>query len=427
VGGQSAYGWSAALGSLYSITNIAGKNAAAGDRIFVSSDHTETLAASYAFGAIGWGVIKIMSVNKAGSVPPVTADLAAGATITCLSSSFVLDALCNLFWYGLTFVQPNNASLLFNSGGFKANYLKNCALQLTYSSGTAKISNSGPATVTLDNTTVQFGAVGQSISSSTYPFEITWINTAAAVQGAIVPTSLFVSPTQATLLATCRGVDLSAASGSLLGASNYGSKVLLDGCTLPSSYTAYGTPSTTTCANDAVEIVNCLSGSTVVNSRNTPAGAVTTDTTTTMSGGAADDVGAFSHKMVSSSRSDIVAMPLESFWFEVENTLTGSSKTATIQIVSSASLNNTDIHMLLEYPGTSSSPVASWADSLPTQLDASAAVTTSSSTWTSPPSTPVYQQLAVTFTPRTAGRVRARVLLGKPSATVWVNPQVIIT
>src|SRR5215469_7241358 len=54
VGGQSTYGWSAAVGDLASITTVASgtpRFTAAGDRAFVSQDHTETaVGGSYNFG-----------------------------------------------------------------------------------------------------------------------------------------------------------------------------------------------------------------------------------------------------------------------------------------------------------------------------------------------------------------------------------------
>jgi hypothetical protein len=112
----------------------------------------------------------------------------------------------------------------------------------------------------------------------------------------------------------------------------------------------------------------------------------------------------------------------------VENTTTGSSKTATVEIVSSASLNNDDIWLLLEYMGTVGSQLASFVDSNPvTPLTAAVVVTTSTASWNSSPATPVYQKLQVTFTPQRAGRVRGRVMLGKASTTVYVDPNIVIT
>ncbi|MHC1947306.1 hypothetical protein IF803_23275 [Bradyrhizobium sp. UFLA06-06] len=95
---------------------------------------------------------------------------------------------------------------------------------------------------------------------------------------------------------------------------------------------------------------------------------------------------------------------------------------------SSSSLNNTDIKLQLEYQGTSGgSSVATIVERNANVLTASAALTSSSVTWSNPPSTPVYQKLQISFTPQKAGRLRGRVMLGKASMTVWVNPQIGIT
>jgi hypothetical protein len=98
-----------------------------------------------------------------------------------------------------------------------------------------------------------------------------------------------------------------------------------------------------------------------------------------------------------------------------------------VEIISSASLNNTDINLMLEYQGTAGSSLGTFAYSLPSPLTPSAAVPTSTVTWNNQPTTPVKQHLQVTFTPQVAGRVRGIVRLGKVSTTVWINPQVIIT
>jgi hypothetical protein len=178
-----------------------------------------------------------------------------------------------------------------------------------------------------------------------------------------------------------------------------------------------------------IELVNCHDGTNTRNERSQVAGSVTTERTIDMTGGAADDLGGLSLKMVTNaSKLDKMVSPLESFWFDVENTSTGSSKTATVEIVSSASLYNDEIWLLLEYMGTAGNTLASFVDSKPvTPLTAAVAVATSTASWNSSPATPVYQHLQVTFTPQRAGRVRGRVMLGKASTTVYVDPNIVIT
>jgi hypothetical protein len=145
-----------------------------------------------------------------------------------------------------------------------------------------------------------------------------------------------------------------------------------------------------------------------------------------MASGASDSVGAFSFKMVSATRSDKSVLPLSGFIFDVDNTVTGSARTATVEIISSASLNNDDVRLTLQYMGTAGSTIATTVNSYTTALTTVAALPTSSVTWNNPPGTPVKQYLRVTFTPQTAGRVRGQVHLGKISTTIWVNPQIVL-
>lgn len=434
VSGQSAYGWTAAAGNLYAMTNAGAGSGrfSAGDRIYLSSDHSETTASNATYtlpNSQSFGVIQVISVNRAGSVPPAVADQTSGALIAVsTANSLLLDASCNYYWQGITLASVGY--ILFNSSQAKSHYLRNCALQLT--GGATRIYNNNPARVTLDNTTVAFSNAGSYIGgvsgANSYPFELQWINTPTAVGGSAVPTILF-GTSQGTNIITCRGVDLSALTTTLANVGGGGNthKILLDSCRIASGLIRYGTPTGANETIDEVELVNCYDGTNIISERHTPAGDLTTSRTTTLVGGAQDDVGLFSHQMVSSTRADMLAMTLDSFWMDVENASTGASHTATVEIVSSASLNNTDISLQLEYLGTTGSSLANFASSLPSALTTVAVVPTSTAVWNNPPSTPVRQQLQVTFTPQQAGRLRGLVRLGKPSTTVYVNPQVTVT
>jgi len=437
VTGQSTYGWSAAAGTIFSIGTANSNRPAAGDRVFVSSDHSESFSGvtvTIGFGGVNaYGLIQIVSVNRAGSTPPVETDITNGASITHTSTSinaFTLEAWCPTFWQGIsiTVAGSSPASINFNLSGSKSHYFKNCTFNHSNSAGTNRIVSTATAKVTFDNCTVQFGAVQTYIGSFSSPMDFTWLNTPSAIPGATLPTSLFQIGSSGTALITCRGVDFSAYTG-ILVTSNGGNmfKVLFDSCRVNASATRYSNTGVNAPAVDECEYVNCYDGTNVINERYTAAGTLTTDRSTTLSGGAQDDLGAYSLKLVSSSRSDIASMPLDSFWLDVENTLTGSSKTATVEIISAAALNNNDIKLLLEYMGTSGNPIASFGENLTSVLAAASALPSSSNTWANPPGTPQKQLLQVTFTPQRAGRVRGLVRLGKPSATVWVNPQIAIS
>jgi hypothetical protein len=397
--------------------------------MFLSSDHTETPTTPiYQIpNSASYGVIQLISVNRAGSVPPVAADALSGAAIVA-TNSLTLDNLCNLLWQGVTITLGGaGGNITFGNSNYKTHYFRNCAFVFTTSTTNAFLGTNNPTKVTFDNTTVSFNNAGQHFAPSSYPFDFLWINTPAAIPGT-VPTILFNSSTNLMGTFTCRGVDFSAVNTTLCygsGGSN-ATKALFDSCRINSAVVRLGTAAYAN-SSDEIELVNCYDGTNFLAERHTPAGDVTTEFTITLTGGAQDNVGTFSHKMISSARSDMYAMPLEGFWMDVNNTLIGSARTATVEIISSASLNNNDITLLLEYEGTSGSSLASFVSSLASPLTATAAVPTSTATWNSSPATPVKQHLQVTFTPLVAGRVRGLVRLGKVSTTVYVNPVITIT
>jgi hypothetical protein len=429
VGGQSAYGWAAAAGNLWLLTQTASGRISIGDRIYLSSDHAEASANSYTLAGAGFGVVQVISVNRAGAVPPAAADALAGAALAYNGAgAWAFDGGTNSFLQGVTItLGGSGTSLTFNSGGAKSFYFKNCAFVFSTSSTAASITQNNPGKLTFDNTTVQFNNAGQRFASGGYGFDFAWINTPAAMLGT-VPTVLFNFASFGGPVVACRGVDLSAVTTTLCSDSAAAgfTKLLLDSCRVAPGVARLSTTSFNTAA-DEVELVNCYDGTSFISERHTPAGDLTTELTITLSGGAQDNVGAFAHKMVSSTRSDKYVMTLDGFWMDANYSTTGSAKTATVEIISSGTLNADDISLTVEYLGTAGSTRASFASSLPLSLASTSALPTSTATWNSSPATPVKQKLQVTFTPQTAGRVRAQVRLGKPSSTVWVNPQVAIT
>jgi hypothetical protein len=433
VTGQSTYGWSAAAGSLIA---IASSRTVVGDRVLISSDHSETsTSGAYNFnsGLLAFGSIQIISVNRAGSVPPVAADLQSGATINGpASAALSLNAYCGLFWHGITFgVSGASGSphIFFNGGGNnKIQCLKNCALVLTTTVTGIRITSSSVAKVVLDNTTVQFGAVGQAFgpSNSGQLFDLEWINTPNAIQGATVPTNLFSAGSGFVgLTVTCRGVDLSAITTTLCtGPAGVGGpiKALFDSCKIASGVTRLALmPNVASPTADLVEIVNCYDGTNVVNERYGYNGSMVFDRATYLD--SVDDAGGFSTKLTSSIRPDFQNFALGAFQFDVGNTLVGSSKTATIEVLSGYALNDTDFRMVLQYMGTVGSPIASFGENLASVLTAGSALPSSSAAWNNIPS---FQAIAWNFEDKDDVTLSNSNLTATASAVGGVRANVII-
>jgi hypothetical protein len=425
VSGQEAYGWSAALGTVYSVGNSGNARAQPGDRVFVSSDHTESSAGgSYAFGSsVSLGTLQLFSVNRAGSVPPVAANLQPGAAISFTSGNLYLEALSNMYWQGFTF-NCNGTFLYFNNSYVKQHYFKDCAFVLGAAMGKIS-SNNYSGKVTFDNTTVQFSVVGQGFASTSYTLDLTWLNTLNAIVGTTYPTNLFTSTGGGgRCQAVCRGVDFGAFNGGFIGASPSSTYVLLDSCKVSPAAVRLSGVGTGTSGHEEIELVNCDVSGVLTHERFNSYGSMLTDRNTVMTGGATDMGGLYSFKLTNNvATAGSPLSVIESLFMDVENTVLGTPRFATVEIISSVALTTADIRLVLTYPGTTGTPLTKSGSTLVTELSPATALPTSTAPWVNPPATPVKQYLQVPFTALTVGRVRGRVRLNKIGTIVWINPQ----
>jgi hypothetical protein len=205
-------------------------------------------------------------------------------------------------------------------------------------------------------------------------------------------------------------------------------------CKMPSSptYQAYpGSISNLSSASSLLDWINCDNGGTNYKlHREHGCGTVDYETVIVRSGGASDGTTSISHKAVTNANSTW-SFPMPLMEFAVWNDNSGSSKTATVEILADtvAALNNDDVWMEVEYQGASGNPQTSFINCTKSSILASnAAITSSSATWTTTGITnPNKMKLQVTFTPQLKGWVTARVYVGKASQTVYVDPMITIT
>ncbi len=131
--------------------------------------------------------------------------------------------------------------------------------------------------------------------------------------------------------------------------------------------------------------------------------------------------------MVSSANAKPYTAPLESEELAAAwNTTVGSAVTVTVDVLhdSVTNLKDDEIWLELWYLGTSGFPLATTIrDAKADIFSAAADQAASTATWTTTGmANPNKQKLAVTFTPQEAGFIQARVVIVKPSATVYVDP-----
>jgi hypothetical protein len=439
VTGQSTYGWSAVAGDMPTLLGAVGaQRFFGGDRMLVSSDHDESQTTSTSYGSGGassvsaFATAQVLSVNRAGAVPPGPADLLPGAIARISggsTNSLQFWAGFNVYHYGMTYINATGWIAAFIFDLYKTHYFERCQLWINNATAGLRLQNAQPNTVVLDNSSVRFGNAGQSFQCG-YDLNLTWLNTPIPLGGGTIPTALFNATSGIYVL---RGVDLSLLTTALVatgGASNVtGPKVLLDSCRIAPNVVrlsnASGGSAITT--HDLVELINCYDGSNYISERWMAQGAVTTEFAVTLTNGARDNVGGYSHKMVSNANSDF-AEPLSGFWLDLNSVAIGTPVNAVVEIISSVTLNNNDIWLLLEFQGTVGSSLATFRKSLPANvLTGATPVLSSTAAWNSMPASPIRQQLLINFTPQVAGRVRAQVCLARPSTTVWYNPQVTIS
>lgn len=412
--------------------------AAAGDTIYVSQVHAETQATAMTLTSPGTAASPCTVLCANDAVEPPTA-LATTGTITTTGNSAISFAGF-AYVYGITFTCGSgvvNASINFIAATPWWYRFEACSLGFNSSAGSAALIGIGDFAAGVDdsllefhNTKVAFTSVGQSIRPRS---RFKWTGTATAITGATLPTTLFLpTGTSVGALQEITGVDLSALGAAKnlvnLGTAMYISFQFTD-CKLGSSIT-FITGTIAGPGSGEVRVVNCDSADT--NHRyhyQNYQGTITSETTIIRTGGASDGTTALSRKMATTANSKFY-LPLADVWGIPIWNETLSAITVTIPVLTdNITLTNADAWIEVEYLGTSGFPLGVYTSDRSADILATPANQTTDgvSSWASAPGTPVKQSLAVTFTPAEKGVLRARVVLARPSTTIYYDPLLQIT
>lgn len=402
-----------------------------GDRIFVSSDHAESQSVTFNIQPLYPSYI--FSVDRTtGHIPPVAADKLAGASVTLSgANNLALGIACTAYYWGISFILGASAesgdALNIAYGDFSNAQFDTCGFTLGGTGSGAAINfyqSSLSVKARCDNCAFSLAKNDQFIRIENGRTEInnaTFSGTAStSTQGLFDVLAGSVKVHASDLSGLSSSTQLYSTNSSSTVA-----EIEFTNCKLPSSI---GLPNLDASAADQflVRLINCDNGSTgYVNRWLTSAGTITTETTIVLTGGATDGVQGVSHKGVTNSSANQLE-PLQFPVYSTWNTSTGSSKTATIEVQSNATLTNTDIWLEVEYLGDSGDPKGSVVTSRVDGPLTSGNAPSSGATWASSVGSPSYQYLQVTFTPQKVGLVRARVFLAKASQTIYVNPHVTI-
>lgn len=422
----------------------------AANRIFVAHDHDAQYSAAKTFTFPSSPGLQILCVNRAGSVPPVSADLQvrAGREGTTGGNQILLQGFAYI--EGLIFEPAiggggtaSSSLRLGNDGGGVATGLtmKGCGLYLSQTASVSARIFLGSKGASARDNYVELRDVQVKFGNASCCFErgnrFRWFDTLSAVQGT-PPNRLFALDTGGGIDIELRGVDLSAmGSGTAIidaaNASSSGRARLVD-CKLGASVSLVsGTPVGP--GGIEIDIDNCdsadsgMGGSVAARfERYRYQGTVVQETTIVRSSGAADpSSNGFSQKMASNANASFVS-PLEGVPMPfVYVGAVGSPVTATVEIVNDGvTLKDDEVWGEVEYLGTSGYPLAGFADDAKADVLATGAnQSASTATWTTTGlASPVKQKLEVTFTPQEKGVYVFTPKLARPSTTIYVDPLV---
>lgn len=426
--GAGGSGTGADWTNAYTTLTAAFSGHAAGDVYYVAHDHSESAASAKTLTSNGSlaSPVRVICVNRSGSVPPVSADLRTTAIVQTTGANTITIAASTTYWYGIIFRAGNagiNTAHVAVQIASHAHIFKSCTFDLNNTSASSRIQlgNSAAATsITLIDCTFTFGATTQGINGqSTAGTKVTIIGGSMAPTGS-VPTTLFqaVPPGELRLY----GVDLSAfGSGkTLFDASVTTLKIgLLRNCKLGASVTVAATP-----IHPMTEILVVNSDSGDTNYRQEKyhfSGTMTTETTIVRTGGASDGTTPISWKIVTTADPEWF-IPFECPAIAIWNESTGSSKTVTVYGVwgGGAVPLNDEIWIDVYALNTSGYPISSLVTTTKADILASGSnVTSDSSSWGG--STTEFKMQA-TFTPQEKGPFYIVVKAAKASSTFYIDP-----
>lgn len=407
-----------------------------GDTVYCSNSHAETQSTNFSLTLPGQAsplATSLISVNPAnGNIPPIGTDITSGCSLTSTGDTTFTIAGAGGYFNGISFTGASGGSATTDYFEFSPGTAAGLA-KMMFVNSSFNTASTGATTrafecvavgsLAFSNTTLTFGNTGDNFSTIVGGCYVDWTNTANAI-GGTAPTSVFnLNIGFGGLGLTVHGVDLSAlttghflvtpGAGLAAGVPNvqvYNNKYGSGGLAFDTSGT-YNAEATQFRWNfDGT-------GYTVPSTT----GLLTTSTATYRSGGNTTFGTPTSWSMVSTAQASFL-IPEVSAPIRAYSSFTSGTHTATIYFVSSATKNNNQVWAQCEYIGSGYPPSTTVNDAMATPLSTPAAQPTDTSTWTSPPSTPAYQKLTVTYSPTAVGLISCKVYNGAASTTIYVDP-----
>ena len=404
---------------------------AAGDTIWVSDNHAESTAGAVTLNFAGTLASPMRLLCGDDSAEPPTA-LATTATVTTTAASNLIISAAGLYVYGISWVSSAMLILCGSTTDSTQTY-ESCKFSLTATGSSGVLytasANNNTYCIRLINCTFKFG----SATNSPITFRGNVQVRGGSFDGATATPStngVFALDTDRTAgSAVVDGFDFSVLGSTVnlvRGSSSKSSgKIIFRNCKLPASWSGSLMTATPAAPGQRYEMWNC--DSTDTNYRiwiEEYSGSIKQSSAIykdSFAGGTKH-----SYIFASTANAEYPLILLQGPEFFADNATTGSSVTATVEIVTdNVTLKDDECWLEVMYMGTSGVPLGTWITDCKADVLATAAnQTTSTESWTTTGlGTPVKQKLSVTFTPQEAGYVIGRVMLAKASTTVYVDPE----
>ena len=398
----------------------------AGDTIFVSHQHVEQpgTTMTLAFAGTDAAPVRVICVNDSAFPPEALSTTAVIGTAG--AGNFIMSG--NVYFYGIKVATAGTMAL--SNGIFNTCTFESTTASKTFTIGTASSSNYGI-------TVFKECGVKLLTSSALQIYNGDVFFTGGSILSGTT-SSLFVGvwgqSGRGCGNISMSGFDFSNAPAgfSICNVVNASTVFSITNSKLPASWTGGLTSAgTVPSAGAQINLANCDSTDTNYRIwRLSYAGDIKSETTIVRTGGASDGTTPLSWKFTSNGNSNYRGSVLASPEIVVWNDTTGSAKTITVEVLTDGvTLADDECWLEVQYLGTSGFPLGAFiTDAKVDVLAAPANQTASTEAWTTTGlTTPIKQKLSVTFTPQEKGFVHAKVILAKPSTTVYVCPKASVT
>lgn len=410
--------------------------AVGGDFVYVANDHNNIVAGANSLSSAGvkGNPVFVVCVNRAGSVPPVAADMVSSPSgIEGTSGANAYGIGGSVHVHGMDFrsaTLSGSQSFVFSFNGGDDIVLEKCAVRLMNTGGSAVLSFGGSGAsgtrVVLLDTSIHFGQASQRINFRNVDF--LWRGGSI---GTTAVTSL-IAQAGSSLDRGCNarfeGVDFSLLTGTIFNSHQSLLTAQFNNCRFSATTWASiaALASRPSVVGSFLDFVNCGSGAVNYDSRRvTYQGDVTVDTAVKLAG--SDGTTGYSLKAVTTANANI-SSPLELFEI-VEWIDSPGPKTVEVEVITDGvALTDADVFMTVMALDNASYPTTGRYTTRKPLVGAPSALGSSTAAWTHGLASPQKFKLTKGSIPvEMKGCVRVLVFVAKPSTTVYVEPKVSIT